>query len=191
MGVPDQPGNARRAAWTARSTSWWPDIGTREMTEPSLGLWTSIVGSVADSFFRAPAMTLGTVAYFIQGSGLAEGYLYSSLPSGANHPNWVAFTTAATRPRSLRNGPERYIATTCHEAVTLAERRGVTMTDDMGIFRTDVEIENHGRPGEKRLLRGVLMDTGAEFSWVPASTPAARGARGHRRGVLVGARERP
>jgi len=43
------------------------------------------------------------------------------------------------------------------------------MTDDMGIFRTDVEIENHGRPGEKRLLRGVLVDTGAEFSWVPAS----------------------
>ena len=42
------------------------------------------------------------------------------------------------------------------------------MTDDMGIFRTDVEIENHRRPGEKRLLRGVLVDTGSEFTWVPA-----------------------
>src|SRR3990170_4554553 len=64
MGVPDQPGKARRAACTARSTSWWPDIGTREMTDPSLGLWTSIVGSVATSSFGAPAMTLGTGAEF-------------------------------------------------------------------------------------------------------------------------------
>ena len=38
----------------------------------------------------------------------------------------------------------------------------------MGIFRTDVQIENHTRPGERRLLRGVLVDTGAELSWAPA-----------------------
>ena len=43
------------------------------------------------------------------------------------------------------------------------------MTDDMGIFRTDVEIENHARPGERTLLKDVLVDTGAEFSWAPAS----------------------
>ncbi len=43
------------------------------------------------------------------------------------------------------------------------------MTDDMGIFRIDVELENHARPGEKRLLRGVLVDTGAELSWAPAT----------------------
>ncbi len=43
------------------------------------------------------------------------------------------------------------------------------MTDDMGIFRTDVELGHHSRPGERRLLRGVLVDTGAEFSWVPAN----------------------
>ncbi len=40
---------------------------------------------------------------------------------------------------------------------------------DMGVFRTDIEIENHTRRGEKRLLRGVLVDTGAEYSWAPAS----------------------
>ena len=41
------------------------------------------------------------------------------------------------------------------------------MRDDMGIFRVDVEIENPAYPGEKRTLRSVLVDTGAELSWVP------------------------
>ena len=43
------------------------------------------------------------------------------------------------------------------------------MPDDMGLLRTDVEIESHTRPGESRLLRQVLVDTGAELSWAPAS----------------------
>ena len=38
---------------------------------------------------------------------------------------------------------------------------------DMGTFRTDVEIENTARPGQRRLLRAVLVDTGAELSWFP------------------------
>ncbi len=42
------------------------------------------------------------------------------------------------------------------------------MPDDMGSFRVDVEIENPARPGERRTLRSVLVDTGAELSWVPA-----------------------
>jgi len=42
------------------------------------------------------------------------------------------------------------------------------MPDDMGTFRVDVEIENPARPGERRALRSVLVDTGAESSWVPA-----------------------
>jgi predicted aspartyl protease len=42
------------------------------------------------------------------------------------------------------------------------------MDDEMGTFRVDVEIENPARPGERRLLRSVLVDTGAELSWVPA-----------------------
>lgn len=42
------------------------------------------------------------------------------------------------------------------------------MPDDMGSFRVDIEIENPARPGEKRTLRSVLVDTGAELSWVPA-----------------------
>jgi len=42
------------------------------------------------------------------------------------------------------------------------------MPDDMGPFRVDVEIENPARPDERRMLRSVLVDTGAELSWVPA-----------------------
>ena len=42
------------------------------------------------------------------------------------------------------------------------------MPDGMGTFRVDVEIENPARPGERRNLRSVLVDTGAELSWVPA-----------------------
>ena len=42
------------------------------------------------------------------------------------------------------------------------------MADDMGSFRVDIEIENPARPGERRTLRSVLVDTGAELSWVPS-----------------------
>jgi predicted aspartyl protease len=42
------------------------------------------------------------------------------------------------------------------------------MADDMGSFRVDIEIENPAYPGERRTLRSVLVDTGAELSWVPA-----------------------
>ncbi|MEP6992230.1 MAG: aspartyl protease [bacterium] len=39
---------------------------------------------------------------------------------------------------------------------------------DMGTFRTDVELENPARPGERRLVSSVLVDTGSELSWIPA-----------------------
>jgi len=42
------------------------------------------------------------------------------------------------------------------------------MSGEMGTFRVDVEIENPARAGEKRTLRSVLVDTGAELSWFPA-----------------------
>ena len=43
------------------------------------------------------------------------------------------------------------------------------MPDDMGTFRVDIQIENPARPGERRTLTSVLVDTGAELSWVPAA----------------------
>ena len=42
------------------------------------------------------------------------------------------------------------------------------MVDDMSTFRVDVVIENPARPGARRTLSSVLVDTGAELSWVPA-----------------------
>jgi predicted aspartyl protease len=43
------------------------------------------------------------------------------------------------------------------------------MFDGMGTFRVDVEIENPAQPGERRLVRSVLIDTGAELSWFPSA----------------------
>ena len=43
------------------------------------------------------------------------------------------------------------------------------MRHEMGTFRVDVQIENPVRPGEKRTLNAVLVDTGAELSWVPTA----------------------
>jgi len=43
------------------------------------------------------------------------------------------------------------------------------MSDAMGLLRTDVEIESPLREGDRRLLRDVLVDTGAELSWAPSA----------------------
>ena len=43
------------------------------------------------------------------------------------------------------------------------------MPADMGVLRTDVEFESPLREGDRRLLRDVLVDTGAELSWAPAA----------------------
>ena len=42
------------------------------------------------------------------------------------------------------------------------------MRDEMGSFRVDIEVGNPVCPGEKRVLRSVLVDTGAELCWFPA-----------------------
>jgi len=51
------------------------------------------------------------------------------------------------------------------------------MPNDMGSFRVDVEIENPARPGERRILRSVLVDTGAELSWFPADVLESLGVQ--------------
>jgi predicted aspartyl protease len=45
---------------------------------------------------------------------------------------------------------------------------GATVTDTMGTFRIDFELENPMHPGERRTVRNALVDTGAELSWIPA-----------------------
>jgi predicted aspartyl protease len=55
------------------------------------------------------------------------------------------------------------------------------MRHEMGTFRVDVEVENPARPGQRRALAGVLVDTGAELSWVPAEVLESLGvARNNR-----------
>ena len=51
------------------------------------------------------------------------------------------------------------------------------MRADRGSFRVDVEIENPARPGERRTVRSVLVDTGAELSWVPTDVLESLGVR--------------
>lgn len=54
------------------------------------------------------------------------------------------------------------------------------MSDEMGTFRVAVEIENPERPGERRSLPSVLVDTGAELSWFPSAALEDLGIRRHR-----------
>lgn len=42
------------------------------------------------------------------------------------------------------------------------------MPNEMGTFRIDVELENPARPGTRAVVPSVLVDTGAELSWIPA-----------------------
>lgn len=49
------------------------------------------------------------------------------------------------------------------------------MVSDMGTFRIDVEIANPARPETRHVVRGALVDTGAELSWIPAETLASLG----------------
>jgi predicted aspartyl protease len=67
-------------------------------------------------------------------------------------------------------GHLRGVDTLGNDMVLLGMHSGAIMPKDMGTFRVDVEIENPARPGERRGLPSVLVDTGAELSWVPAAT---------------------
>jgi hypothetical protein len=42
------------------------------------------------------------------------------------------------------------------------------MSSEMVTFSIDVDIENPARPGPRRHIPSVLVDTGAELSWFPA-----------------------
>lgn len=43
------------------------------------------------------------------------------------------------------------------------------MPTEMGTFRIDVELENPARPGARAMVPNVLVVTGAELSWIPAT----------------------
>ena len=43
------------------------------------------------------------------------------------------------------------------------------MIDDMGSFRTTIGIAHLARPSDRRILGGVMVDTGSEYNWIPAN----------------------
>ena len=51
------------------------------------------------------------------------------------------------------------------------------MSDEMLTFRVDVEIENPAKPGALHRLTSVLVDTGAELSWVPTRVLESLGVK--------------
>src|SRR5437870_6034 len=73
-----------------------------------------------------------------------------------------------SRVEGSNSALRRPIDTPGGDMVLLGETSGAIMRDEMGTFRVDVEIENPARLGERRLVHSVLVDTGAELSWVPA-----------------------
>lgn len=57
------------------------------------------------------------------------------------------------------DGPNKTMVT-----VSTAE---AVMIDDMGIFRTTLEVANLAVPDQRRHLDRVMVDTGSEYNWIP------------------------
>src|SRR4051812_19070829 len=49
------------------------------------------------------------------------------------------------------------------------EREAEDMMDDMGIFRTEMGLEGPSSRGTIITLSNVMVDTGSEYTWAPAS----------------------
>lgn len=54
------------------------------------------------------------------------------------------------------------------------------MMDDMGIFRITMALENPLNRGVFRTIDNVMVDTGSEYTWAPASVLADLGLRAER-----------
>jgi predicted aspartyl protease len=76
---------------------------------------------------------------------------------------------------------EQQIDTPGNTVVQLGTSWGAIMSDAVGSFRVDVEVENPARPGERRLVSAVLVDTGAELSWLPAAVLESLGIERYNR----------
>jgi len=57
--------------------------------------------------------------------------------------------------------------------------------DDVGLFRTTIEIENLERRGPARSLPDVLVDTGSEYTWVPRDVLKELGVVARRKQAFV------
>lgn len=57
----------------------------------------------------------------------------------------------------------------------LAAESETLMIDDMGIFRTTIEIAPLAAPNQRARLDDVMVDTGSEYNWIPAQVLADLG----------------
>src|SRR5438046_3731554 len=53
--------------------------------------------------------------------------------------------------------------------------------DDVGIFRTTIEVQNLDMRGPRRALPETLVDTGSEYTWVPRRVLEELGIRAQRK----------
>ena len=49
------------------------------------------------------------------------------------------------------------------------------MVDDTGIFRTAIQVANLREPEREQTIQNVMVDTGAEYSWLPSDILIAIG----------------
>ena len=54
------------------------------------------------------------------------------------------------------------------------------MIDDMGIFRTTLEVAHPSRPDLRHSLSDVMVDTGSEYNWIPGVVLTALGVDAER-----------
>jgi predicted aspartyl protease len=61
--------------------------------------------------------------------------------------------------------------------LTAYGRRADTLVHVMGVFRTDCEVRGIRSRNKPLLVRDMLVDTGSEFSWIPAADLRQAGVR--------------
>ncbi len=54
------------------------------------------------------------------------------------------------------------------------------MMDDMGIFRTAIEVAHVARSDHRHALADVVVDTGTEYTWIPRHVLVALGVQPER-----------
>ena len=53
--------------------------------------------------------------------------------------------------------------------------------DDMGVFRTTIEVQNLDMLGPRKALPETLVDTGSEYTWIPRRVLEELGIRAQRK----------
>ena len=57
--------------------------------------------------------------------------------------------------------------------------------DDVGLFRTTIEVQDLERRGSRRSLPDTLVDTGSEYTWIPRGVLEALGVVAQRKQGFV------